>query len=96
MDFTELINKITEVGTTEDDVTRRSLLTEIETEVTELHNSNTTLTEQNSTLTDDIQRVREENMKLFLKVSEEREPEENKKEPPKEKRKFEDLFKKEK
>lgn len=95
MDFTELMNKLTEVGTTEDDVTRRSLLTEIETEVTELHNSNTTLTEQNSTLTDDIQRVREENMKLFLKVSEEREPQ-NKPEEPKEKRRFEDLFEKEK
>ena len=96
MEFNELLEKITEAGTTEDDVTRRSLLTEIETEVTELHNNNTTLTEQNSTLTQDNERVREENMRLFLKVSEEREPEEKKKEEPKEKRKFEDLFKKEK
>jgi len=96
MEYEELLAMIREVGTTEDDVTRRSLLTDIESEVTELHNNNTTLTEQNSTLTQDIDRVREENMKLFLKVSEEREPEEKKKEEPKEKRKFEDLFKKEK
>lgn len=92
MDFEQLLEKIRECGTTEDDVARRGILTDIESEVTALHNSNQTLTEQNSTLTDDINRVREENMKLFLKVSEEREPQTKSTETKNEKRKFEDLF----
>lgn len=96
MDFQETIEKIKECGTIEDDVTRRTLLSEIETEFTALHDSNETLTKQNSSLTEDINRVREENMKLFLKVSEDREPQTAPSEKPKTKRKFEDLFKKEK
>lgn len=93
MDYEQLIEKIKECGTTEDDVTRRSILSEIEAEVNTLHNSNQTLTEQNTNLASDNQRIREENMRLFLKVGEEREPQTDTSDKPKEKRKFENLFK---
>lgn len=89
----EFLQKIEEIGTCEDDVQRRTLLTEMRDSISEVFDSNDKLTEENSKLTTDNERILGENMKLFLRVSEKTEPD---KPPhvdePKEKRSFNNLF----
>lgn len=92
MDKQEMLDKLTEIGTCEDDVQRRTLLTEIRDSVSEVFDSNADLTEKNSNLTTEVERIQGENMKLYLRVSEQREPEKPHVEAPKPKRSFEDLF----
>lgn len=91
MDLSEIIQMIQNVGTSEDDATRRSILSDIQDEVTSIFNANTELTSSNESLTAEVTRLNGENMKLFLKIGEDRVSDDNP-EPPKEKRKFEDLF----
>ena len=92
MEKEEILSKLDEIGTCEDDVTRRTLLTEIRDNVSEVFDSNVDLTEKNSKLTTENERILGENMKLFLRVGEVREPEKPHKEEPKEKRSYENLF----
>ena len=105
MDKETFLSKILEVGTLEDDVQRRTLLTEISDSVSEVYDNvdslNTTIESLNTNLTKvntDLENAQKENMKLFLRVGEQKSGADiNKsntgfdKEP--EKRKFEDLFK---
>ena len=92
MDKEEILSRIEEIGTCDDDVTRRTLLTEIRESVSEVFDSNVDLTEKNSKLTTENERILGENMKLFLRVGEIREPDKPHVEQPKEKRSFENLF----
>lgn len=105
MNREDLINMIIEVGKVEDSVSRNALLTDISDEVGKLYDNadslNTTIESLNTNLTksnEDLKKAQEENLKLFLRVGEQKNSQEvNKvdtginKEP--EKRKFEDLFK---
>lgn len=94
----DFLAKIKEIGTCEDDVARRTMLSELETEVSSVFDSNSELTESNKNLTDDNESLRAANMKLFLKVGAEKEENGNTNNNNKntggepEKRKFEDLF----
>lgn len=91
MDKQELIEQITKIGTCEDDVERRTMLTELQDSVSTVFDSNEQLTTENTELRDNVNRLYDENMKLFLRVGEDKKPDDEP-EPPKEKRKFEDLF----
>ena len=92
MEKQEFLDRLDEIGTCEDDVTRRTLLTEIRESVSEVFDSNADLTDKNSKLTTENERILGENMKLFLRVGEQREPEKPHVTEPKEKRSFENLF----
>ena len=91
MDKAEFLEKIKNIGTCEDDVTRRTMLTELQDDVSNVFDTNENLTKENNDLKGDNNRLYDENMKLFLRVSDDKEPDDEPK-PPKEKRKFEDLF----
>lgn len=93
MDKDTLISRITEIGTCEDEAHRRELLTQLQDEASADYDRMTELETSNSNLTNDNEKLREANMKLFLRVGESgkgkidptTEPE-----PPK--REFKDLF----
>lgn len=107
MDKDTFLSKIQEIGTCEDDVTRRSLLLEVTDGIKEVYDKElehtSTIDSLNNTITNkdkDIERLREDNMKLFLRIGEQKSPEEITKDstgieqkPESNKRKFEDLFK---
>lgn len=99
----EILKRITDIGTCEDDVERRNLLTSLSEDITKVFDENetnlntidtlnTTIKENNEKIT----KLRESNMDLFLKVSEgnkeDNDPTGETPEDIKEKRKFEDLF----
>lgn len=98
MEKQEFLDRITEIGTCEDDVRRRELLASLSDEAGKDYDTITTLTESNEALQNDNETLRDANMKLFLRVGEEKTQHERKKdntgidEQPKEKRSFDDLF----
>lgn len=92
MDKAQFIEMIQNIGTCEDDAQRRTMLTDLQDDVTQIFDTNEKLTNDNETMRGDITRLQNDNMKLFLKVTaDDKEPDDGPKEP-KEKRKFEDLF----
>ena len=68
MEKQEFLNKITEIGTCDDDVKRRELLAELSEEAGKDYDNIATLTASNKTLTDANETLRVANMKLFLRV----------------------------
>lgn len=89
----EFMQQITAIGTCEDDVQRRSLLADLQTEASSLYDSNEELTNTNQTLTQDNENLRSANMKMFLKLGKPDEDDKNKPgENKPEKRSFENLF----
>ena len=84
-----------DIGTTEDDVTRRSLLSEL-SECAGIFDNVAQLETDKTNLSNEIDRLQQENMKLFLKIPNKTEEEARKDahitEPENEKLKFEDLF----
>ena len=93
----EFLDKITEIGTCEDDVKRRELLTALSEECEKDYDNISSLSETNKNLLDDNEKLRSANMQLFLRVGESKSKGEKLKdetgiEPEKETRKFEDLF----
>ena len=105
MDKETFLSKIIEVGTTEDDVARRTILTEITDGVSKVYDDvgvlNTTIDSLNTNLSkanDDLSKAQKANMELFLRVGAPKtEAEVNNSnagvEAEPEKLKFEDLFK---
>lgn len=91
MELSKLMEMIQNAGTSEDDATRRSILSDIQDEVTSMYNANAELTSSNESLTAEVTRLNEANMKLFLKIGEDRTPTDAP-ESPTEKPKFSDLF----
>lgn len=87
----ELLDKLTEIGTCEDDVQRRDIIAQLTDNVGADYDRFATLEDENKNLTQANESLRESNMKLFLQVTEKSKPEPVI-EQPKEKRKFEDLF----
>ena len=90
----ELLEKLTNIGTSQDEAERRTLLTEITDDLTSVYDSNETLTQANAKFEADNKKLQEHNMKLFLKLSDQTKPvpktEEQTK--PREIRKFEKEF----
>lgn len=70
MDKTAFISKITEIGTCEDEVQRRQLLTDLSEECEKDYDMLSELTEKNKNLVTDNESLRSANMKLFLQVGE--------------------------
>ena len=97
MDRQGFLDAITNIGTCEDDVERRTLLTQLSDEVVKDYDTLTQLTETNKDLTAKNETLRDANMQLFLRVGgskdnddeEHEEPDRRKKET---RLKFEDLF----
>ena len=98
MEKQEFISRMTAIGTCDNDVERRELISALREEVEKDYDNIETLTTANKTLSDDNETLRSANMKLFLRVGESKDEGERIKDntgiddKPKEKRKFEDLF----
>jgi hypothetical protein len=104
MDKVTFLSKISEIGTCEDEVERRSLLTTLSDEVSQVFDDYNTRQETIDSLNEtieknktDMDKLRETNMSLFLRVTENK-PQDNSgstgiQDPEPNKRKFEDLFK---
>lgn len=101
----DFLNKIKAIGTCEDDVQRRTLLAELNDEASTIFDENETLKSTNDALTTtneqfktDNETLRQANMKLFLRVGNDKTEKEKQedstgvKTPDVSKRKFEDLF----
>lgn len=100
MEKVDFLNRLTAIGSCEDDVERRELLSALSEEASKDYDTLATLTTTNETLLNDNEKLRNANMKLFLRVGEEKDEADTKKnntgvkdEP--EKRNFSDLFDKE-
>ena len=105
MDKETFLSKILEVGTIDDEIQRRTLLTEITDGVSSVYDNvdtlNTTIDSLNANLTktsEDLEKAQKANMEYFKRISAQKSQQEVVqtetgvgKEP--EKRKFEDLFK---
>lgn len=102
------LSKVQEIGTCEDDVQRRTMLAELSEGVSKVYDdystNQTTITELNNTITknnEDMEKLRQANMSLFLRVGENKTQTQVTKgstgvdTPEPNKRKFEDLFKEE-
>lgn len=75
----ELLQKLTEIGTTDDAAQRRQMITEVSDEVKGVYDSNETLTTANTKFEADNKKLQEYNMQLFLRVGgqqKQKEPEE--------------------
>lgn len=75
----ELLQKLTEIGTTDDAAQRRQMITEVTDEVKGVYDSNETLTTANTKFEADNKKLQEYNMQLFLRVGgqqKQKEPEE--------------------
>lgn len=94
----EFLDAITSIGTCEDDVERRTLLDQLRDEVSADYDSLTNLENQNTQYQQDNETLRAANMKLFLKVGEQKEESKKKedstgiKEDEESELKFEDLI----
>lgn len=98
MDKEAFINKIKEIGTTEDEAERRTMLAELSESVGNIFDENAKLTETNTSVINDNEKLRSANQKLFLMVGTDKpdnqrvEDQTGLKQETKEPRKFENLF----
>ena len=98
MEKQEFLNRITAIGSCDDDAQRRELLTQLSEDASKDYDNLATLTETNQTLLNDNETLRSANMKLFLRVGEEKDPDARKKDDTgidgkkTEKRSFTNLF----
>lgn len=92
----EIRNVLTEIGTDEDEASRRDKLATVSEEVRILAENCENLQNNNNILTADNEHLRSANMKLFLQLGNDKNTntgnEEEEKNKENEKRKFEDLF----
>lgn len=98
MEKQEFVNRLTAIGTCEDETHRRELIAQLTEDASTDYDNLATLTATNETLQNDNESLRSANMKLFLRLGEEKDDAQRKKDntgiddKPKEKRKFSDLF----
>lgn len=64
----EFISKVTAIGTCEDDVQRRTLLTELQEEAEKDYDNFEQLTSTNATLSQENEEIRKANLKLFQRL----------------------------
>lgn len=91
MNEQEMLDKLTEIGTCEDDATRRQKLTELTDGVKGVFSSLTTVTAEKETLEKNNKQLQEYNMQLYLRVNDPGKQSQPKTEPAKE-LKYENLF----
>lgn len=106
MDKEQFLKAIKDIGTEEDEVQRRDLLTKLSDDINNIFDTNESLKQTNETLTQektqyeqDMETLRQANMKLFLRVGAEKTEEEIKAskigvevKEEKKPREFKDLF----
>lgn len=98
MDKQAFLDKLKSIGTSEDEVERRTMLSELTDEVNRVYDENSTLTESNKSYLEDNEKLRSANMQLFLRVGENKTPEQvnldttGVKDEVHEPRRFENLF----
>lgn len=98
MDKDTFLQAIKDIGTCEDEVERRTKLTELSEGVVNIFDLNSELETKNTEYQEGMEKLREANMQLFLRVGSNKTEEEVKedktgiKEEVKETRKFSDLF----
>ena len=98
MDKQGFLDKLKAIGLSEDDVERRTMLSELEDEVTRVYDENSNLTKSNQSVLEDNEKLRSANMQLFLRVGENKTPEQvnldttGVKDEVHEPRRFENLF----
>ena len=98
MNKQDFLDRLKSIGTTEDDVERRTMLSELTDEVNRVYDENSSLVESNKSYQEDNEKLRSANMQLFLRVGDNKTPEQSQedntgiKEEENNPRKFEDLF----
>lgn len=98
MNKQDFLDKLKSIGTSEDEVERRTMLGELTDEVTRIYDENSNLVESNKSYQDDNEKLRSANMELFLRIGDNKSPQEQQqddtgiKEDKVEPRKFKDLF----
>jgi len=94
MNKEEFLESIKTLGTCEDDVERRTILADLSEKVSEVFDSSDSYKDLYEKSNADNEKLREANMKLFLRVGEKEEPgtQVTPQEPQKQELKFEDLF----
>lgn len=89
----DFLSRIQEIGTCEDDSTRRAMLTDLSDSVSEVFDTAETLSRANETLTESNESLREANMQLFQRIGAKKDPEDTPPTPPdKPKREYKNLF----
>lgn len=89
----EFLDRIQAIGTCEDETERRTLLADLSEDGAAIYDEFDTAETARKTAEEDNEKLRAANMKLFLRVGDHQEPDKPAgTEPPREKRKFEDLF----
>ncbi len=92
MKKTEYLEKLTQVGTLEDDAARRSLITELSEAAGTLFDDVDTLNEAKAKWTEERKTLQAYNMDLYLQVQNQNNPKAQDPETDKEPPKYEDLF----
>lgn len=98
MDKQTFLDKLKAIGVSEDETERRTMLSELTDEVSIVYDENSTLKESNKSVLEDNEKLRSANMQLFLRVGENKTPEEVNKDKTgvndqaHEPRRFENLF----
>lgn len=92
MDKVEINNRIQEIGQCEDASQRLELLTQLQENLETDYERLTDLETQNSQLSSDNEDLRSANMKLFLRIGEQKGPAKEPFEDDKPKREFKNLF----
>lgn len=99
MDKETFLSKIQEIGTCEDEVQRRTILAEVQDEVSKVYDTNNDLVETNKKYVEDNEDLRRANLDLFKRIGKDESDNKYiedetgvKPEEEKPKRKFEDLF----
>lgn len=89
----EFLDRLQVIGTCEDEVERRALLSDLSEDGAAIYDEFDTADAARKTAEEDNEKLRAANMKLFMRVGDHTAPEPIPgTEPPKEKRKFENLF----
>ena len=86
----EVTQMLTDIGTIEDPVERRAMLTQLTDEVNSIYDSNETLSTANQKFEADNKKLQEYNMQLFLRVGQPKPKEEP--QPQNKELKYENLF----
>ena len=68
MEKEQFLSAIQQIGTCEDDAQRRTLLTDMENDISQLFDNNAKLTDTNAQLVQDMEDLRAANLDLFKKL----------------------------
>lgn len=91
LNMEDFLQRITAIGTCEDETQRRSLLADLSTEAEAIYTEHESSVTERDSLKADNEKLRKANMELFLKIGDHKAPDDPPAEPAK-KRSFSDLF----